>query len=117
MIGMFLAVSLMAVPLERPVLTHAQGQVESNLNPKAKGKAGERGAWQVLPREWGKVPKTLLGQARQSESILNELLAENSNDVFEALIKYNSFKNRKKGIEYAKKVRLRALEVSLIELI
>lgn len=100
--------------LQRHSLTMAQGIIESNLNPKAKGSCGERGAWQVLEKEWGKVPKTLVGQARQAEKILNTLLVENKNNLFESLIKYNSFKNRAKGKKYAIKVCKKALELTII---
>lgn len=117
MLTLLLAASLMLPPLERPHLTIAQGLVESNLNPKAKGKTGERGAWQVIPKQWGKVPKKLGQQAVQAEKILNELLAENDNDMFESLVKYNSFKNKEKGKAYARKVRKRAIEICLLDVL
>ena len=109
-----MVMNINAVPLERPVLTIAQGQVESRLNPKAVGKAGERGAWQVMEKTWGKVPKKLDGQARQAERILQELISENKGDHFEALVKYNSYHNRKAGVKYACKVRKRAFELATI---
>lgn len=46
-------VTIAATPidnLKRPGLTIPQGQIESNLNYRAKGKAGERGAWQQIRR-------------------------------------------------------------------
>lgn len=109
-----LVMNITATPLERPLVTIAQGQIESGLNPKAVGASGEKGAYQVLEKYWGKVPRTLEAQARQAESILNSLISENNGSHFEALIKYNSYKNRKKGIVYACKVRKRALELAVV---
>lgn len=115
MLSLLIATSLLAFQLERPHITLAQGLVESNLNPYAIGKVKEKGAWQVIEKEWGRVPKGMDKQALQNEKILNELLEDSNQNLFEALVKYNSYKNRKAGVKYARKVRRTAIEVSLID--
>jgi hypothetical protein len=97
--------------LERPHLTIAQGYVESNMNRKAKGKAGEKGAWQVIESDWGKVPKDLKGQAFQAERILNELIKSNNGDIMIAVVKYNG--SCEAAYKYARKVRQRSIESAL----
>ena len=99
--------------LERPHLTIAQGMVESGMNQYAVGKSGEKGAWQVLEKHWGKVPKKLHEQAKQSEKIINELLAESRNDLYTAIIKYNGSGN--KAVRYAQIVRKRTFERILLK--
>lgn len=113
---MFYLLLFSALVLERPTLSYAQGMVESNLKVNAVGKAKEKGAWQVREKYWGKVPATIEEQALQNEKIMDELLNAD-NDIFEALIRYNAGSNRKAGLKYAKKVRKKALEVSLLEVI
>jgi hypothetical protein len=117
MIAIFLAASLLIVPIERPEVTKAQGMVESGMNEFARGKAKEKGAFQVIPLSNRPVPNSLRAQTIQAQQILNELLSENNDDLIEALVKYNSYRNRKAGLLYAKKVRQKALEVSMLELI
>lgn len=72
----------------KPLLA-AIAATESNGNPKARGKKGERGAFQVMPKYWGKVPRRPEHQARQADTILAELLRESGGDVREALGRYN----------------------------
>ena len=74
---------------KRPALAAKQAVVESHANPKARGKKGEKGAWQVIEKDWGKVPKTPEGQAIQNEKILDELLQKNKGDLRKALTAYN----------------------------
>ena len=76
--------------LKRPRLAAAQAVVESNGNPKAIGKAGEKGTWQILEREWGVVPTDLRLQADQYEKIMESLIAEQRGRLREALSRYNS---------------------------
>lgn len=75
--------------LERPHFTIAQAIIESGANPKAVGKVGEKGAWQVQERYWGKVPKRFKAQAHQAENIYNILLEEERGDVRAATKRYN----------------------------
>ena len=114
---LLISTSIQAFPaesLKRPLLTIPQGQIESRLNPKAKGKAGERGAWQVLQREWGKVPRGLKAQAKQHEQIMDALIKENHGNISKAVMRYNSYKNIKAGYRYLAKVRKRAIEYYFI---
>lgn len=105
------------VDLQRPELTIAQGYVESGMKAKARGKAGELGAWQVIEKYYGKVPKKLHQQAKQAESILNELLTDNADDLEKALQFYNSRKNTKAGKRYVAKVRQEAFRVCLLDIL
>lgn len=57
-----------------PKALAAIGQVESGFDPQARGKAGERGAWQVRPELWGAVPNTVNAQLHQAEEILEQLI-------------------------------------------
>ena len=98
--------------LERPELTIAQGILESNLNTKAIGRAGEKGAWQVREKYWGKVPKSFKGQADQAEDILKELLEANNGNLRVALRKYNG--SGTKAHRYANQVCKRTLERCLM---
>ena len=98
--------------LERPHLTVPQGYIESNMNSKARGRAGEKGAWQVIEKHWGKVPKDLLGQALQSERIMNELLQDSNGNLFVAMRKYNG--TGVAAVRYAKTLRKRSFESALM---
>ena len=102
-------------PLERPEIVVSQSFVEARHNVKAKGKAGEQGAFQVLPNEWGKVPKTWKKQADQNERIMNELIQENKGDIQKSISGYNSYKNKKKGKVYLAKVRKHAISVYILD--
>lgn len=77
-----------------PHLMAAVAIVESNGTPNAVGRSGERGAWQVIPKVWGSVPKSVVGQARQSERILDELVAASPRGSLRcALARYNGGDN------------------------
>jgi negative regulator of sigma E activity len=60
--------------IKRPRTLAAIAIVESNGNPKAKGKSGEIGAFQILPIH-GKA-KNVFTQAEQADRLLQELLDE-----------------------------------------
>ena len=98
--------------LERPHYTMAQGYVESNLNKKAVGKAGEKGAWQVREKYWGKVPKSLIGQAKHSERITNELVKRNGGSLFIATVRYNG--SGYQARRYAGKVLQKTFEIAVL---
>jgi hypothetical protein len=85
---------------KRPRLMAAVAVVESNANPKAIGKAGEKGAWQVIEEEWGIVPDDAEGQCKQAEGILEELLEASEGKLKGGLSKYNGDRTGK----YAQKV-------------
>lgn len=85
------------VSTKNPKRMAAVAIIESNGNPKAKGKSGERGAFQVIEKEFGKVSKNPTKQARQSEDILEDLVRESHGNLKVALRKYNG------GPDYQKK--------------
>lgn len=109
---LMLSVLMSPVKLERPHLTIAQGLIESKLNSRAVGSSGERGAWQVLEKYWGRVPKSIESQAFQAEKILNKIRARNSCNTFRALAAYNG--KGKRALSYARKVRKCTFELALI---
>lgn len=102
---------------KRPHIQAAQAVIESQARPNAKGKAGERGAWQVIPKYHGKVSTKARKQAEQNEIIIDDLLHEKHGNIKESLVSYNSFKNRKKGLLYAEKVQKEAEYVLFTELL
>ena len=93
------------------VLATAQGLVESNLNPWAVGKANERGAWQVIERYHGKVPRSLPEQCRHYTKIMGGLTTEHGT-VEKAITRYNG-----SGVDakrYCQRVQKKALESTLL---
>lgn len=91
----------------KPKTMAAIAIVESQGTPWAKGKAGERGAWQVIGRHWdGSVPNHPTGQALQAERILDELVASSPRGSLRyALARYNGGDNPPaKSWQYADKV-------------
>ena len=90
----------------KPKTMAAIAIVESNGTPHAVGRSGERGAWQVIPKVWGSVPKSADGQARQAERILDELVAASPRrSLLQGLSAYNTGSyNSKAGRQYAMKV-------------
>lgn len=91
---------------KNPKLMASVAIVESNGTPHAVGRSGERGAWQVIPKVWGSVPKSADGQARQAERILDELVAASPRrSLLQGLSAYNTGSyNSKVGRQYAMKV-------------
>lgn len=100
-------------PLKRPALTLAVGRVESGLQPAARGKHGERGAWQIQPRLWGKVPRGLHAQALQHEGVLDQLLKECGGRMEQAVSRYNG--TGAAARRYVGRVRREALCIALLE--
>ena len=85
---------------KNPKLMASVAIVESNGTPHAVGRSGERGAWQVIPKVWGSVPKSADGQARQAERILDELVAASPRGSLRcALARYNGG-DRPKAVSY-----------------
>ena len=85
---------------KNPKLMAAVAIVESNGTPHAVGRSGERGAWQVIPKVWGSVPKSADGQARQAERILDELVAASPRRSLRcALARYNGG-DKPKAVSY-----------------
>lgn len=92
---------------KRPELMAAIAMQESDGTPWAKGKAGEKGAWQVIEKDWGKVSSNPNEQAKQAERILDELL-EASGSTRKALSMYNGGSNpKKRSYKYADSVILK----------
>ena len=91
---------------QNPKLMAAVAIVESDGTPWAKGKAGERGAWQVIGNHHGTVPNDAVGQALQAERILDELrVADSGRSLRRALAQYNGgTKPRAKSYRYADRV-------------
>ncbi len=82
---------------------------ESRGDPAAVGAAGELGAWQVKPTDWGTVPKDLHAQAGQAEKIIRALLNSCNGDRVQALAHYNGGTSPPgKSYRYAKRVLKRA---------
>lgn len=109
--SLILTTTLMLTPVERPHLVIAQGLVESGMNQYAVGKAKERGAWQVIARHWGRVPRTLINQQKQHSRIMRELVEEHGS-VELAVKRYNG---AGRGAErYLAKVRLKTLELTIL---
>jgi hypothetical protein len=99
-------------PLKRPILTEAIGRVESGMCCTARGKHGERGAWQVQGRIWGRVPRGLEAQARQHERILDELLKASGGSVSKAVERYNGAGPAAR--RYVVRVRRMAFTIALL---
>ena len=82
---------------------------ESRGDPVAVGAAGERGAWQVKPADWGHVPIDLHGQANQAESIIRRLLIDTKGNRKQALARYNGGTTPPgKSYRYAERILKRA---------
>ena len=79
----------------------AQAIVESLGDKNAIGAVGEKGAWQVKPEDWGKVPNTLQDQADQAELILESLVKE-TKSLRKGIKRYNG--SGKRAEKYMKKV-------------
>lgn len=90
----------------KPKTMAAIAIVESNGTPTATGKAGERGAWQVIGKHHGKVSSNPVDQAKQAERILDELVAASPRgSLLQGLSAYNTGSyNSKVGRQYAMKV-------------
>lgn len=90
----------------KPKIMAAIAIVESNGTPTATGKAGERGAWQVIGKHHGKVSSNPVDQAKQAERILDELVAASPRgSLLQGLSAYNTGSyNSKVGRQYAMKV-------------
>lgn len=84
----------------KPKTMAAIAIVESNGTPTATGKAGERGAWQVIGKHHGKVSSNPVDQAKQAERILDELVAASPRGSLRcALARYNGG-DRPKAVSY-----------------
>lgn len=94
---------------EHPRVLAAMGAKESGFNPKAVGKAGEVGAWQVIPKHWGHPGRSLSSQAKHSEAILQELVAASKGRLESAVRKYNGSGPR--AVRYASHVMAMARSI------
>lgn len=90
---------------KRPALMAAIALQESDGTPWARGKSGEKGAFQVMEKNWGLVSQNPVDQAMQAEKILDELLEASKGDVRKALSMYNGgSRPPKKSYKYADSV-------------
>lgn len=103
---------MVGMMMSRPELTIAQGMVESKMNHHARGRHGEKGAFQVIERHWGRVPRTLRGQQKQNERIVNELLKASGDNLHGALRRYNGA--GEKAEQYARKVEAATINVAIL---
>jgi len=106
-----LTASLAINPQDRPQLIIAQGIVESNMNPYATGRCGERGAYQVIPRIHGAVPKGIAAQTDQHVRIMNALLKQHKT-IRKAITRYNGA--GKQAERYYCKVRKKTIELQIV---
>lgn len=107
------AMAKASMATKRPHLVAAQAIVESNGNTKARGKAGERGAWQVIERYHGHAGNTALQQALKHERIMDDLLRETNGDVKKSVRMYNGSLTNKATERYLTKVTHEALQIAL----
>lgn len=104
-VPMQMATAIRSVPEKHQKTLQAISIVESNGTPWAVGKSGEKGAFQVIEKDWGKVSKNPDEQARQAQQILDELLEASGGNELKALAMYNGgSRPNKKAWKYAQKV-------------
>ena len=91
---------------KNPKLMASVAIVESEGTPWARGRSGEKGAWQVIAKHHGAVSDNQVQQALQAERILDELRADGSGRGLRyALAKYNGGdRPRAKSYRYADRV-------------
>lgn len=94
---------------EHPRVLAAMGAKESGFNPEAVGRAGEVGAWQVIPKHWGHPGRSLSSQAKKSEEILRELVEASNGKLEQAVRKYNG--SGPKAVRYAAHVMAMARSI------
>ena len=99
-------------PAERHHLVQAQAIVESGVNQYAAGRAGERGAWQVIGRIWGRVPRSYPAQRAQHVKIMDTLVEECCGDVPTAIRRYNG--SGRATWVYLGKVRRKTIELQIL---
>lgn len=87
---------LLAAEMAELLCTHQNGKVlaaiaakESGFDVRARGRAGEVGAYQVRPKFWGYPGTTFESQTEKAGSILRELLTASNGNLAAALEKYN----------------------------
>jgi hypothetical protein len=87
---------------DHPRVLAAIAAKESNFNDRARGKAGEIGMYQVLPRVHGHPGRTWRDQTKTSERLLNELVSDAGGVLQVAVRRYNG--SGPKAAHYAKHV-------------
>lgn len=87
---------LLAADMAELLCTHKNGKVlaaiaakESGFDVLARGRAGEVGAYQVLPKYWGEPGNSFGSQTEKADKILQELLEASNGNLATALEKYN----------------------------
>lgn len=95
-----LAVALLLAPPDFREVLAAIVVKESNGNPNALGKAGERGLFQVRERYWGKVPKGITAQVLQASYIYATLYGRHGSE-YRAVKAYNGSGYKAEKYAYA----------------
>lgn len=111
-LSMLLTVTLALHPNDRPKLVEAQGLIESGINKFARGKRGEKGAWQVIERYHGKVSGDIRLQMDQHLEIMSRLYKEKKGNIVATVKSYNG-----KGAgasRYYRKVCKKTLELQIL---
>lgn len=90
------------VACDHPRVLAAVAAKESNFRLDAKGKAGEVGAFQVIPRYHGNPGHTWGSQTKSAERILRDLVESSGGRLESAVMKYNG--SGSKAVRYAKHV-------------
>lgn len=80
-----------------PQVSLSIGHIESGMCASAVGRCGERGAFQVIPKHWGRVPKTLRRQMDQHNRVLVDLHRECGGDLLAAVVRYNGRGKKARG--------------------
>lgn len=105
----YITAMMLSLYLTNPIVTLAQGLVESNLNHLSVGDSGRsKGAFQVQAKHWGRVPNNLLDQAKQCERIRTGL----DNDIWTAVRKYNGSGRQARSYEW--KVKKQAIQIAML---
>lgn len=87
-----------------PYVVCALVEVESGFNPRAKGKGGDYGLFQIHPR-WHGTGYTRVGDnVAKGVSIIRDELDRCYGEIDKALGRYNAGSNRRIGARYARKV-------------
>ena len=94
---------------DHPRVLAAIAAKESNFNDRARGKAGEIGMYQVLPRVHGHPGRTWRDQTKTSERLLNELVSDAGGVLQVAVRRYNG--SGPKAAHYAKHVMAMARSI------
>lgn len=94
---------------DHPRVLAAIAAKESNFNLRARGRSGEVGAYQIIPRDWGHPGYTWHSQTKAAERILNELTESTAGKLLPAVSRYNGSGPR--AAAYGKHVMAMAMSI------